>query len=136
MAESIVHMTLVNAIVAWIDSETALARQLAILVASPSASASQCPPIVGGSIPDVYGRCGQNRIAVLGEAKTAGDIETNRSRRQYETYLKHLAAFDDATLVAAVPWYCVNQMRTLLNKIQIATGTFGVNIVVLDKLPG
>jgi len=135
VGESALHTTLVEAIVQWIGVHTDVPMRMAVLVSSPSTSPLACPPSIDGCIPDVYCRCPTAGVVVLGEAKTSKDIETQHSRRQFAVYLRHLATFERATLVAAVPWFCVNQTRGLLKRIQQVTDTTHVSIVVLDQLP-
>jgi len=127
---------LVQAITHWIETETDLPKDMAILVASPDSPPDNLPPCVAGRIPDVFAQNSKLNHVVIGEAKTASDIETQRSRKQFADYLRFLAAQEESMLIVAVPWYCVNQVRSLLRSIQGRTNTHHVKITVLDKLPG
>lgn len=75
-------------------------------------------------------------FALIGEAKTALDIETTHSRTQLAAYLTYLSKFETSLLILAVPWYCTNQMRSLVRVIQRKTGTERVKIHVLERLTG
>lgn len=129
-------MALVQAIVDWIESETKYSKEMAILVSGPDSFGGCSPPNIGGSIPDVFGRNGTLNHAIIGEAKTSGDIETQRSRKQFSEYLQYLASHERSLLIVAVPWHCTNQVRSLLRSIQRKTNTEQVQIKVLEKLPG
>jgi hypothetical protein len=136
LAESSKHIALVQAIVHWIETQTNFSQEMAILVASPSSSTDQLPPIISGRIPDVFAQNGSLGRMVIGEAKTASDIETYRSRKQFEDYLQLLGLQTHSLLIVSVPWHCVNQARSLLRSIQKKTNTHHVEIIVLEKLSG
>ena len=120
----------------WIETETDFPSEMAILVASPDSPADHQPPSVQGRVPDLFAQGGALGRVIIGEAKTASDIETQRSRQQFADYLRYLAVHEHSMLIAAVPWYCVNQTRSLLRSIQKKTGTQQVKITVLEQLPG
>lgn len=136
MSESSGHIILVQAILAWIDAKTDLSKDMAILVSSPNTRAQGHPPIIGGSIPDVFACSNDHPLVLIGEAKTASDIETRQSRKQFTDYLEFLKTKQSGVLVIAVPWYCVNQTRSLIKSIQRKTSTQNVAICILDMLPG
>lgn len=129
-------MMLVQSIVDWIKANTTYFSEMAILVASPSSSINACPPNIGGSVPDVFAQSAMLSVTIIGEAKTATDVETLRSRKQFADYLRFLANQENPLLVIAVPWQCVNQAKTLLRSIQRKTNTDHVKVQVLEKLPG
>jgi len=136
LPESRTHIDLVKAIVNWIDTETNFPEHMAILVAAPDSQVSNQPPEISGRIPDVFGKSTALRMAIIGEAKTASDIETIRTRMQFSNYFQYLSAFHESTLVVAVPWYCVNQTKSLLRVIQKRVRADHVCVTVLEKLPG
>lgn len=129
-------MALVEALLRWIETETNYREHMAILVSHPDSPTQHLPPVIDGCVPDVFARDDSNSVVVIGEAKTAADIETRRSREQLTAYLQFLSRHSTATLVLAVPWYCVNQIRSLVRVIQKRTETEMVAIVILEKLPG
>ena len=58
---------------------------------------------IEGFRPDIY-YCFED-LLIIGEAKTADDVERRHSRAQYEAYLKECAKFQGkAFLIIAVPW--------------------------------
>jgi hypothetical protein len=136
LSESTTHMSLVRAIVVWINTHSEFSAHAAVLVSSPESTADNLPPSINGRIPDVFSHHSAINSVLIGEAKTAGDIESYRSREQFADYLRFLSEQKQSHLVVAVPWYCVNQARSLLKAIQRTTKTYQVRITVLDKLPG
>ena len=135
MPESHAHVILVRAIVQWVDNQPT-ADSFAVFTANAALSADHQPPIIGGRIPDVFARHRQQGHVIIGEAKTAQDIETSHTRKQLSDYLTYLAIQHQPTLILAVPWYCTNQVRSLVRRIQRETNTDSINVVVLEKLPG
>jgi hypothetical protein len=122
--------------VRWIETQTDFSSQMVILVSSPNSPVDHQPPSVQGRVPDLFAQAGALGRVIIGEAKTASDIETQRSRQQFADYLQYLMAYEHPMLIAAVPWHCVNQTRSLLRSIQKKTGTQHVKITVLEQLPG
>ena len=109
---------------------------MALLVSSSQSTSSHIPPIIGGRIPDVFAQSSEHQFAVIGEAKTEHDIETQRSRNQFKDYLQFLAVRENSLFIVAVPWHCANQTRSLIRSIQRKTKTEHVKVVVLEKLAG
>ncbi|PYE26361.1 hypothetical protein C7410_103280 [Paraburkholderia silvatlantica] len=135
MPESDIHSALIQSIVVWIETNTSFQESMAILV--DGQFGRDClPPNIGGSVPDVFASSAFANFALIGEAKTASDIETRHTRTQLSAYLAFLSNFESSLLVLAVPWYCTNQIRSLVRAIQRTTGTEQVGVHVLEQLPG
>lgn len=136
MPESATHQLLVKQLVLWITSNCADAGGSLLLVDEPSRTAIDKPPGVSGYTPDVYWKTVDGRSVVVGEAKSAYDVESRHSRKQYASFLLHLSRIESGTLVVAVPWHVVNQAKSLIRAIQRESGCGGVKTVFLDQLPG
>ena len=136
MGESAIHSELVRAIVRWVSTKTELSKRGALLSCLPESSRHDTPPTLSGSVPDVFIKDDTSGTVLIGEAKTSWDIETRRTRAQLTAYLKYLMSCRDAILVIAVPWYCSNQMRSLIRYLQQRTGAHSVNVYVLEELAG
>jgi hypothetical protein len=136
MSESLVHTELVRSLCVWV-SDPDRARSVAIVYSDlPENSASNKPPSIGGYFPDVYCASIEGLPIYIGEAKTAGDLESKRSREQLRAYLQFLARYDASSLIVAVPWRAVPTARSLIRSIQRIENIFHVSTVFLEKLPG
>lgn len=134
MPESIAHFTLVRHLVSWIERESGWHKRAALLVALPELASSGSPPRVGGYVPDVFLKDEHSGIALIGEAKTAEDIEKQHSRDQYLAFMRFLAAYQEHLFLLAVPWSCVIQTRSLIAALQRRNQLQGVRTLVLDRL--
>lgn len=136
MAESSNHQILVERLVQWMQQNIANLERAVVLVDSPTTAATNRPPAIGGYNPDVFCRpIGEGHV-LIGEAKTAGDIENKHSRDQFRAFLVYLKQYQSGTLVVAVPWRAVGQAISLVRFLQRETDTMNIKTVFLDKLPG
>jgi hypothetical protein len=71
--------------------------------------------VVNGYVPDAYVyEAGPYRL-VLGEAKTAADIDTRHSADQIKAFIKYCQMIGSSLLVLAVPWDSTVYMRNKLS---------------------
>lgn len=136
MAESSTHQVLVERLVQWIQRNISNSDSTVVLVDSPTTAAGSKPPAIGGYNPDVFCRTIGGEHVLIGEAKTARDIENKHSRDQFKAFLVCLKQGQSGTLVVAVPWHAVGQAMSLIRFLQRETDTMAVKTVFLDKLPG
>jgi hypothetical protein len=87
---------------------------LCVLLDLPESPRCEKPPAFGGFHPDVFAEDTPPTFTIIGEAKTAADLETNHSKLQFRAYLAHLKFHPSPRLVVATPWYAQNSARTLL----------------------
>lgn len=91
------------------------------LIQQDSSDSLALPPkTIEGYRPDIY-YCFEN-LLIIGEAKTANDVERQHSRAQYEAYLKECANFHgNAIFILVVPWMeratAHNILRNLRKKV-------------------
>jgi len=135
MAESQTHARLVQAIVSWIAQTPEYCRGI-VLVDSEGSMAGARPPAVNNYVPDVYVSGSGKGAIMIGEAKTARDLERPHSQAQLVAFLTWCAHNDDSLLVVAVPWYMTRAARNMLKYLQRRTGADGVSTTVLDGLAG
>jgi hypothetical protein len=134
--ESSTHSVLVENVVDWIRQNVPSIENAVLLIDAPTAAPGTKPQAINGYCPDVYCRSKNGEHILIGEAKSAGGVETNHSRQQFEAYLRHLMACQQGTLVVAVPWHAVARASSLLRGLQRKTNTSEVRLVFLEKLPG
>lgn len=135
MSQSESHGKLVSEITRWISEQTTYASEMVIYVDHINAAANSRPPVVGSSVPDLFGSSVTIGKALIGEAKTKNDIENKHCRRQLCDYLVFLNEWNHGHLVIAVPWQCTNQMRSLIRFLQKKTATQNVKVTILKQLP-
>jgi hypothetical protein len=136
MPESTVHMKLVCSLVSWISSEFFAGQQGTVLVDSPENPATAKPALINGFVPDVFGRGLPGGAVVIGEAKTAGDVDNRHTRAQIAAFLQYCAAMQGSVFVFAVPWHKTRFARNLIRNIE-RTSQFGhVSSVILEQLEG
>lgn len=134
MPESDAHVRLVAELAAWLRKANLVADGDLVLQDGPGIVAGKRLPAIGRRFPDVYteprGRAGP----IIGEAKTATDLESRHTAKQLEGYLAWCSSRLGSLLVLAVPWESSRHARDLLAHIQRRTGTESVQTVVPDKL--
>ena len=101
MPESIQHHKLVRFLTSQVKEIVPTECWSLIQIDSPE-SLNLTPQTQEGYRPDVYYRF--NGLLIIGEAKTAKDVEMQHSRVQYESYLKECSVFEgQAYFLLAVP---------------------------------
>ena len=133
MAEVSTHDNLVLLMERWVCSNLLMGDQGRILCDLPH---RKTPPRIGNNVPDLYVSAYHDIPFILGEAKTAVDIETKRSHEQIATFLRHCDKVLPSRLILAVPWYKVPYARNLLRILIELHKITGVEALVLENLPG
>jgi hypothetical protein len=133
MGVSYTHIALVKAMAGWVEQNCHPNEHSIMLLDLPDTLATNQPPIIGSFRPDLYIK--SNRL-IIGEAKTARDIETKHSRAQYNHFLSHLSQYQDSLFILAVPWNCVPSTKSLIRRIQKENSIVNVGVLILEKLPG
>ncbi len=90
MAESNKHTALVHIIIDHIQRSFADKLALAILNDLSTARHAEKPSRIGGFVPDVYAFDAPLTTVIIGEAKTADDLETEHSQKQLIAFLSFL----------------------------------------------
>lgn len=136
MGESRSHMRLVGALIQWIADNYLSGDLGSILSDSPDSSASAKPPKINNFVPDVYAMVGNEKQLIIGEAKTARDLENRHTCDQLTAFLLQCTQTEDSLFVFAVPWYMTRLARNIVHKIQNKVNANNVVVVVLEKLQG
>jgi len=136
VSESAAHATLVRLLTNWVADSFLDGDRGGILVDTSFRPPQRKPPIVYGFSPDVYlTTCTRYQI-VIGEAKTAQDVECMHTINQVEAFLRKCAEYQTSLFVFAVPWHRVGLALSILNYCRRRTGSEKVDTLVLEKLPG
>jgi len=114
MGESQVHIQLVQRIVGHVRSEFPNSC-LCVLWDLPESIRNEKPPAINGHQPDVFAEDTPPTFTLIGEAKTAADLETEHSKLQFRAYLSYLKLRPRPLLVIATPWYAKNSARTIVS---------------------
>jgi hypothetical protein len=106
----------------------------AVLVDLPDSCGQARPPRIGGYTPDLFCQpCGRYET-LIGEAKTAHDLERNHTEQQLDAFLRYCALFEFSLMVMAVPWDNVPLARWLLRDAQRRCGAEHVATHVMKML--
>ena len=136
MGESQVHRSLVERMAAWVAAEVLGGDGSVALIDSSALGRAGRPPAINGYVPDLYAEDRAPTPMVVGEAKTARDLETERSERQIGAFLEYCSVHGNALLVLAVPWHCTRSARSMLCALKGRLAAEVVATRVLDMLPG
>jgi hypothetical protein len=102
--ESAQHVNLVERLVATVEQRHQTSRGIVVFADHHKFGINQ-PPMIGGYKPDVFAQDLPETFRVIGEAKTPDDFKSERSLRQIEAFLNHLALYENSTFYLAVPWF-------------------------------
>jgi hypothetical protein len=128
--ESSMHVKLVETAAAEIKRRHKHLYSLTVYVDLPSAGADR-PKMIGGYVPDIFAIDTPETCRIIGEAKTATDCETPRSRLQFLAFLSHLSHFQNGLFYLAVPWFYRVRARTLIEQVALTAGASAVDVQVI-----
>jgi hypothetical protein len=131
--ESALHLQMVRQIVREVAARHGDLYSLVILADLTDYGRNK-PMRVGGYVPDVFAIDAPETCRIIGEAKTPGDFETERSQRQVSAFLSHLATAPRAYFYLAVPWVYASRAGALLNDLINASGAQAVTTSILRGL--
>ena len=114
MSESRHHKGLVLRAVIAISTALSEVDEMVCLADEPSLPHGR-PPLIEGFRPDVYAKGGG--IEVVGEAKPPWDVETPRSERQLEAFIRHVEQDESRHLVLAVHWTTASTAKSVLRSL-------------------
>ena len=104
-----------------------------ILTDSRQFSQSGKPPRLNGHIPDLFVAKHSGRGAIVGEAKTAQDLENPHTHAQLVAYMSWCDQRGDSLLVVAVPWNVSRLAMATLTNLK-KKHEFHTKFIVLDGL--
>jgi hypothetical protein len=94
------------------------------------------PPILGVHRPDVYAVDRQSRRTIIGEAKTADDIDNNHTRRQLAAYFEHLAQSPAGEIWMAVPLMSGGTAHRVCRAVRTSIGATQIGFFITGWLFG
>ena len=135
MGESGSHIRLVGSLVEWVALSYFRGESKHILVDSPERSQKSKPPSIGGAVPDVVAHLPAGGV-IIGEAKTALDLENRHTEGQFLRFLRYCKFHPESLFVVAVPWPVEALAKNCLRHIKKRYGLEEVRSIVLEKLTG
>jgi hypothetical protein len=134
MGESATHIGLLIKLVEYVRTSADNTQQLALLHDLPGLIGCDKPPKLGSYRPDLYATDAPTTTVIVGEAKTARDLETTHSKEQIRSFLRHLALYPGSQLILAVPWSSRARAQQLLAVLSKDSGLHSVKLVVIDDM--
>ena len=122
MAESTQHLQLLRRIIEYVQLAYGEFYSLSVLHDLPTRVGGEKPPRVGGFSPDVYATDVPVTTTIIGEAKTAQDLETAHSRKQLTAFIAYLNSQPNGVLVVSVPWQSVGAAQRMLKQLVTKAG--------------
>lgn len=132
MPESARHAQLVGAIVAYAERHLGKISEIVVREDSLRPRRGERPPRLAGFTPDVYATDVPTTITLVGEAKTAADLETDHSRTQIAAFLKYLAHTPGGLLILAVPITMKARAKSILQELSVPLGADQPRTEVID----
>jgi hypothetical protein len=94
------------------------------------------PPLLDGHRPDVYAIEQTTRRIIVGEAKTADDIDNEHTRRQLAVYLRHVSSDPCGEIWMAVPMTSAGVAHRVCRAVRHQAGLQHVKFSVTGWLLG
>ena len=136
MSESSVHTNLVKSLAKWVIELLPPEDSSHILVDIPENSPQKKPPRLYEFVPDVFVSNIQRYTLIIGEAKTATDIDNNHTIDQLTAFLRKCSESNNSLLVLAVPWHKVRLAASVIRYCKKKADLDVVETRVIDRLPG
>jgi len=129
VSEGYLHGILVSKVAQYFTQE--FGDDLDVLLVDIAGSRpSDKPPKIGNFFPDVWAQ--SRRRILLGEAKTAKDLDTEHSRAQIECFLRHVYLSPSGSrFVLAVPGFIAAHAKALVEHTTAALEITGPLNVIL-----
>jgi hypothetical protein len=118
VSETIAHTRLVGVIITWLRVQYPTTSGLCLFCDCPPVLETEKPSPIEGFFPDVCAISTPPALTLIGEAKTALDLETQRSYKQFLAFLRFLVARPKPTLVVATPWQATATARSIIKRAQ------------------
>lgn len=116
MSESAEHQKLVTVVLK--QAQIMVGSDKCCFIMSDLSDGHEISPLTAeGFRPDVFYQ--YSDVMIIGEAKTADDVERLHSKQQYESYIKKCASFSGkAYLLIAAPWSSCASLNNILSRIK------------------
>lgn len=115
MGESAEHMKFVNRLLE--TAKEIIPNNFHVFIYSDRPDSLEKPPRTKENfVPDLY-YC-HNGLLIIGEAKTAKDVDREHSISQYESYYDEAARFNGkAILLFAIPWFTKGTVKNIIRRL-------------------
>jgi hypothetical protein len=135
MPESSQHLQLLQRILEFIRDHFREHYSLSVLNDLPSAIGGERPPNIGGFVPDVYATDVPITTTIIGEAKTAKDLETEHTKRQITAFGNYLCARSNGVFILAVPWRIFGAAQRVVQHTLPSLSEFNqdIRVIILDE---
>lgn len=131
MPESERHARLVKAIIAYLEMRVGTLSEIMVRDDSVRPLRGERPPRLPRYIPDVYATDVPTTKTMIGEAKTARDLETGHSHKQIASFLEYLSHTPNSLFILAVPYDRKARARWLLAEL---AGPLGGNVPEVEVI--
>jgi hypothetical protein len=132
--ESLTHKNLVKSMKSWIE-ENYRNEDLAITwIDNYQEEGHQKVKRIENFIPDIFAVCLSNKREIIGEAKTAFDIESKHSEEQLLAFLRYCEINKRAMLILIVPWDFKRYAKAFIELLKKENQTENANTIVIDNL--
>lgn len=132
MPESARHARLVKAIVAHAERRLGKVTDIVVREDAVRPIRGERPPKLAGFTPDVFATDVPTTRTLIGEAKTAADLETKHSRAQIAAFLEYLVHTPGGLFVLAVPVGVKPRARWVLRELGRPLGADAPQTEVID----
>ena len=132
MSETLAHTRLVGVIVRWVQAQYPATPGLCLFCDCPPVLDTEKPSPIEGFFPDVCAISTPPALTLIGEAKTARDLESQRSYKQFLAFLRFLSARPKPTLVVATPWQATTTAKRIITLAQRESRTKAVQLRFLN----
>lgn len=133
MSESHYHIDLVYSLKKWINDQYQDNDSI-VLLDLPDYDVNNKPFLISGYRPDAYAKIFNGKIIIIGEAKTARDLESKRSEKQLIAFLEFCSKTSNSKFVLAVPWDIKRFAISFIKDMKIQNGYNAVDAVVIDNI--
>ena len=133
MAESLVHKELVRDIRYWIEANYQVRGLTFLWIDNCVEEGYVQQKRIDNFIPDIYARCLNDNLEIIGEAKTGSDIQSRHSEEQFLSYLKY-CNYSKAIFILAVPYVFRAFAKNLIGSLGSQTDTLNAHVIVIDNL--
>ena len=134
MPESEEHSNLVAILHGYISDRFCEGRGERVLTDSIGSQSPNRPPPIEGYVPDAYVMLDDQGRAVIGEAKSMGDLENSHTEAQVTAFLRRCGMAEGSAFILAVPWPIERLAVALLANFRVREGLPQVETVVLSEM--
>ena len=115
MPESSKHMMFVDKLLE--EAKKIIPQEYHVLIYTDKPESIQKPPRTkDGFVPDLF--YSHNDLQIIGEAKTAEDVEREHSLSQYQSYFEEAIKFKGKSiLIFASPWFTKSTLKNIVRSL-------------------